>query len=181
VTSAAPPAKVTAAAATVTAIVPPPPATKEGTRFAVVFGPFASAADAERVERALIRAGHQTVRTRQDPGPTTFVVLIERVPTAHDARTIVNVLREQGIGEATIAATDPLVVRVGPPRPLRGAVELAERVRAAGYRVRVAAQPNDRVAYIIRHGSFATRDEAEVRSRELSRLSVPAARVVQVR
>jgi cell division septation protein DedD len=165
-----------------TAIVAlPTTAPKEGSRFAVMFGPFATAADADKLERTLIRAGHPTVRTRADAGPTVFAVLIERVPTAHDARTMINVLREQGMGEATIASTEPLVVRVGDPRPLRGAVELAERVRKAGYQVRVAARPNPSVAYIIRHGNFATRDEAEARSRELTRLSVPAAQVVQVR
>jgi hypothetical protein len=47
--------------------------------------------------------------------------------------------------------------------------------------VRVAAQPSEGVAYVIRHGSFATRDEAEARHRELARLSVPSAQVVSVR
>ena len=47
--------------------------------------------------------------------------------------------------------------------------------------MRVAAQPTDQVAFLIRHGSFATREEAEARSRELARLSVPAAQVVPVR
>jgi cell division septation protein DedD len=163
---------------------PAPPVAKAqaAARFAVVFGPFASATDAEKVEHTLIRAGHAIVRTRRDPGPTVYAVLIERVPTAHEARMLVNVLREQGIGEAVIASTDPLAVRVGELRPLRGAVQLAERVRKAGHRVRVAAQqPSDGIAYVIRHGSFATRDEAETRRRELARLKVPAAQVVQVR
>jgi cell division protein FtsN len=153
----------------------------EPARFALVYGPFASAAEAEKLERTLIRAGHGTVRRRQEAGPTMYAVLIERVPTAHDARTIINALREQGMGEASVASTDPLVVRVGERRPLRGAVELAERVRKAGYQVRVAAERNERAAYIIRHGDFATRGEAEARRRELARLRVPAAQVVQVR
>jgi polysaccharide biosynthesis transport protein len=188
VTAGTPPLSITPPAPSATApIAPPADAAKPSTetkappRFAVVFGPFTSPADAEKLERTMIRAGHQTVRTRQDAAPTVYAVLIERVPTAHDARTLINVLREQGMGEAIVASTDPLVVRVGELRPLRGAVQLAERVRKAGYQVRVAAQPNDRVAYIIRHGSFATRDEAEARSRDLARLSVPAAQVVQVR
>jgi hypothetical protein len=85
------------------------------------------------------------------------------------------------MGEATIASTDPLAVRVGELRPLRGAVELAERVRKAGYQVRVAAQRHDRGAYVVRHGRFATREQAEARGRELARLRVPAAQVVEVR
>jgi cell division protein FtsN len=150
------------------------------TRFAVAFGPFASAAEAERVERTLIRAGHETLRTRGDAGPTLYAVLIERVASAAEARAMVNVLREQGL-EATVAG-EPPVVRVGDPRPLRGAVETAARVRKAGYQVRVAAQPGGGGAgYTIRHGSFATRDEAEARSRQLARLGVPAPQVVPVR
>ena len=177
-----PAAKVGAIAASSPGAAAKPRAeSKAAPRFAVMFGPFTAAADAEKLERTLIRAGHETLRTRRDAGPTVYAVLIERVPTAHDARTIINVLREQGVGEASIASTDPLVVRVGEPRPLRGAVELAERVRKAGHQVRVAAQPNDRVPYVIRHGSFPTREEAEARSRELARLSVPAAQIVQVR
>jgi uncharacterized protein involved in exopolysaccharide biosynthesis/Mrp family chromosome partitioning ATPase len=182
VRSLAPPMTKAPAVAPAAVAASATPAAKEPARFAVVFGPFGSATDAEKVERTLIRAGHAIVRTRRDPGPTVYAVLIERVPTAHDARVLIDVLREQGIGDAVIASTDPLAVRVGELRPLRGAVELAERVRRAGHQVRVAAQQqNDGIAYVIRHGSFATRDEAEARSRELARLKVPAAQVVQVR
>jgi hypothetical protein len=65
--------------------------------------------------------------------------------------------------------------------PLRGAVELAERVRAAGYQVRVAAQAGEAVTFVIRHGNFPSHEEAEAKARELSRLSLPGAQVVQVR
>jgi polysaccharide biosynthesis transport protein len=170
------------------AMTPPPaPAAvgpdpvKEPSRFTVMFGPFASSAEAEKLERTLIKAGHDTLRTRQGPRPTVYAVLIERVPTPDEARTIISVLREQAIGEATVISADPVVVRVGELHPLRGAVALAERVRKAGYRVRVSAQSTDKVEYVIRHGSFASREEAEARSRELARLSVPAAQVVPVR
>jgi cell division protein FtsN len=173
-------AAATPATPTTEAAPKAPLSTREVLRFAILYGPFASTADAERVERALIRAGHQTVRTRRDPGPTLYAVLIERVASEAEAHAIVTALRERGVAEATVASTDPLVVRVGDLRPLRGAVELAERVRQAGYRVRVAAQDSGRVAYVVRHGRFATRDEAEARSRELARLGVPAAQVVQV-
>jgi hypothetical protein len=146
----------------------------------VEFGPFTSVEDAERLERTLIRAGHTTVRFRHDAGPTMYGVLLDRIATPQDARAVVAALRADGLGEATVISTNPVVVRVGDPRPLRGAVELAERLRKAGHHVRVAAQPNDRVAYMIRHGSFATRQEAEARSRQLGRLDVPAAQVVAV-
>ena len=172
-----PPAAPSTAAVFDSAVAP----ARERTRFALMFGPFASTAEAEKLERTLIRAGHGTVRTRQATAPAMYAVLIERVPTANDARAIIATLREQGIGEAAMTSTDPVGVRVGDPRPLRGAVELAERLRKAGYRVRVAAQPTERAAYVIRHGNFATRDEAEARHRELTRLSVPSAQVVPVR
>jgi hypothetical protein len=76
--------------------------------------------------------------------------------------------------------TEPITVRVGEPLPLRGAIELAERLRAAGHQVRVAAQPGDAVAYVIRHGSFTSRDDAEARGRELAQQRLPN-QVVQVR
>jgi len=174
-------AKAPPADTTVTVIAATPPIEAKAVRFALVFGPFATVAEAERLERTLIKAGHQTLRARAEPPPTTYAVLLERVATAEDARVIVNVLRGQGLAEATVVSTEPLVVRVGDPKPLRGAVELAERARKAGYRVRVTSQPGPRAGYTVRHGSFATRDEAEARSRELARLSVPAAQVVQVR
>jgi succinoglycan biosynthesis transport protein ExoP len=161
----------------------PPPradaASSDRAHFALVYGPLTSA-EAEQLERTLIRAGHDSVRRRAEPGPMLYAVLIERIPTEHDARTLIRALLEQGLDEARIASADPLVVRVGAPRPLRGAVELAERVRQAGHRVRVAAQ-QERGEYTIRHGRFATRDEAEARSRELARLRLPAAQLVEVR
>jgi cell division protein FtsN len=159
---------------------PPAAPARDTTRFAVMFGPFSSAVEAQRVERTLIKAGHDALRARQEAGPTMYAVLIERISTAQDARTIMSVLREQAIGEAAIVSTEPVIVRVGDVHPLRGAVALAERVRKAGYRVRVAAQSGGKATYVIRHGSFATREEAEARSRELARLSVPAAQVVPV-
>jgi hypothetical protein len=169
----------------VRSLAPAPPARVDAApsgraHFALVYGPLTSA-EAEQLERTLIRAGHDSLRRRPDPGPTVYAVLIERIPTEHDARALIRALRAQGLGEARIASADPLVVRVGEPRPLRGAVELAERVREAGHQVRVAAERQDRGAYTIRHGRFATRDEAEARSRELAGLRLPAAQVVEVR
>jgi uncharacterized protein involved in exopolysaccharide biosynthesis/Mrp family chromosome partitioning ATPase len=175
---AAPPAAVASAIAT-----PPAPRKSEAApaRFALEFGPFFTAADAERLERRLTEAGYPTVRFRQPTGGGLYAVLVERIPTAHEGRTVAASLREQGLGEAVPVGTDPVVLRVGVPLPLRGAVELAERVRAAGHQVRVAAQPGAASAFVIRHGSFASREEAEAAGRELAPLDLPAHQVVQVR
>jgi cell division protein FtsN len=151
------------------AIEPPAP-----TRFAVEFGPFLSPTDAERTERQLGDAGHQTVRFRQQTGGGLYAVLIERVPGARDAETLVAALREQGFSDVIpVVSADQFTVRVGEPVALRGAVVLAERLRAQGYHVRVAAQPGEAVAFIIRHGNFGSREEAEERSGELARLGLP--------
>jgi uncharacterized protein involved in exopolysaccharide biosynthesis/Mrp family chromosome partitioning ATPase len=150
-------------------------------RFAVEFGPFVAAADAEQVERRLTRAGYPTVRSRRPSDVTVYAVLIERVPTMHEAKTTAAALRQQGLGEAAIISADPVVLRVGALLPLRGAVELAERVRAAGHRVRVAAQPGGASILIVRHGAFASREEAEAKRRELGQLDLPPHQVVQVR
>jgi polysaccharide biosynthesis transport protein len=160
---------------------PAPPMEPSANRFAIEFGPFPSAQEAERLERALSQAGLQTVRFRQAWGAAQYAVLIERVASAQAAKTIGDALREQGIGDVSVARTEPLTLRVGAPLPLRGAVELAERVRAAGYQVRVASQPGDAAAFVIRHGNFASRDEAEAKRSELGQLDLPAHQVVQVR
>jgi polysaccharide biosynthesis transport protein len=149
-------------------------------RFAVEFGPFVTTTDAERIERQLIQAGHQTARFRQQTGAGLYSVLLERLPAGRDATTLVATLREQGFADAAVARQDPPAIRLGEPLALRGAVDLAERARALGHPVRVAAQPGEAVAYVIRHGNFASRLEAETRAEELGRLGLPS-QVIQVR
>jgi cell division septation protein DedD len=146
----------------------------------VEFGPFYAAAEAEQTERKLNLAGHPTVRFRQQGG-ALYAVLIERLPTARDAQALVAVLREQGFPEAVVlGGGDTLNVRVGEPTALHPAVQLAERLRGRGHHVRVAAQPGEAITFIIRHGNFASRAEAEARSEELARLGLTN-HVVRVR
>jgi hypothetical protein len=129
--------------------------------------------EAERVERQLSQAGYQTVRFRQPTGAALYAVLIDRVPTARDAQVLVAALREQGVGDASVTGErEPLSVQAGPPLALRGAVQLAERLRANGHQVRVAAQPGEAVAFVIRHGNFATPQEAEAKGQELMLLGL---------
>jgi hypothetical protein len=59
-------------------------------------------------------------------------------------------------------------------------VDLAERARALGHPVRVAAEPGEAVAYVIRHGQFASRGDAETKAEELGRLGL-SHQVIQVR
>jgi polysaccharide biosynthesis transport protein len=148
-------------------------------RFALKFGPFKSAPEAERVERQMIQAGFQTVRSRQQTGPTLYAVLVERIPGSTEAQALVGTLREQGYPDAVVVQPDPPVVRVGEPLPLRRAAELGERLRAAGHQVRVAAQAGE-TAFTIRHGTFASKSEADARAEELGRLGL-ASQVIQVR
>ena len=144
-----------------------------GARFAVEFGPFMTAPEAERVERQLNEAGYQTVRFRQQTGAALYAVLIEKIPSARDARALVAALREQGFGDAfVIGKREPLSVQVGLPLPLRGAVQTAERLRTSGHQVRVAVQPGEAVTFAIRHGNFATSQEAEAKGQELIRLGL---------
>ena len=56
---------------------------------------------------------------------------------------------------------------------LRAAVQLAENLRAKSHQVRVAAQPGEAQTFVIRHGNFASREEAEARGGELGRLGLP--------
>jgi cell division septation protein DedD len=161
--------------------VKPPAAAAPAARFALEFGPFTAAAEAERIERQLTQAGYPTVRFRQQQtGAAVYAVLLERIPGAAEAQALVGTLREQGYGEATLTQQDPPVVRVGEPLPLRRAVELAERLKAGGHQVRVAAQPGGASGFRIRHGSFPSKPEAQARAEELGRLGL-APQVIQVR
>jgi hypothetical protein len=138
-------------------------------------------ADAERVERQLTQAGYQTARFRQNQtGAGLYAVLLERIPAGRDAESVVAALREQGFADPSVVRQDPPVIRLGEPLPLRGAVDLAERARGLGHGVRVAAQPGEAVAYMIRHGNFASRPEASAKAEELGRLGL-AHQVIQVR
>jgi succinoglycan biosynthesis transport protein ExoP len=176
-----PPAPPKSSSAGRAPVAPRPLVAPPGERFAVEFGPFPTPGEAEGVERQLIQAGHQTVRFRQQTGGALYGVLIEHVPTARDAQQVVAALREQGFPEAIVlGGGEPLTVRVGDPLPLHGAVQLAERARARGHQVRVAVQAGEAVTFVIRHGNFALRSEAEEKAEELSRLGLPN-RVVRVR
>jgi len=171
------PAKPAVAPAKAVAAATPPAVAP---RFALELGPFQAATDAERVEKQLTQAGFQTVRFRQNAGVALYAVLIERVPGATEAQALVATLRDQGFADAVVLRQDPPIVRVAEPLPLRRAVEVAERLRAAGQPVRVAAQPGEAAAYTIRHGNFASRPEAEARADELGRLGL-SSQVIQVR
>ena len=150
---------------------PGPPAA--AARFAIEFGPFMTAAEAERVERQLNEAGYPTVRFRQQTGASLYAVLIEKIPSARDAQALVASLRQQGFAEAfVVGEREPLSVQVGLPLPLRGAVQTAERLRASGHHVRVAAQPGEAVVFALRHGNFATSGEAQAKGQELMRLGL---------
>jgi Mrp family chromosome partitioning ATPase/uncharacterized protein involved in exopolysaccharide biosynthesis len=176
--AAAPPAPAGPAAAAPASRAAPPAASA---RFAIEFGPFVTTADAERVERQLTQAGYQTARFRQSQaGVGLYAVLLERIPAGRDGQAVVTALREQGFAEAAVVRPDPPVIRLGEPMPLRGAVDLAERARGLGHAVRVAAQPGEAVAYMVRHGNFASRPEAETKAEELGRLGL-AHQVIQVR
>jgi tyrosine-protein kinase Etk/Wzc len=161
--------------------VPAPPAAA-GVRFTLELGPFMTRAEVERVELQLTRAGYATVRIRRrETDAAVYAVLVERVPSAREAQAVVATLREQGFGDAVVLGDgEPPSVRVGAALPLRGAVQLAERLRAAGHRVRVAAQPGEAATFTLRLGNFATPEEGQVTSQELTRAGL-ANQVVRVK
>ena len=146
----------------------------QGPRFAVEFGPFLTPVDAERTERQVNQVGHQTVRFRQQTGAGLYGVFVEHLPGPREAQALVKTLGEQGFPAASVLDTgETLRVRVGDARLLRGAVQLGEGLRAKGYQVRVEAQPGEAQTFVIRHGNFGSREEAETRGGELARLGLP--------
>src|SRR5262249_38787072 len=80
------PAAAARPAPTVSTTAPPKPAAFQpvaptaGARFAIEFGPFMTAAKAERVERQLNEAGYPTVRFRQQTGGSLYAVLVDKIP-----------------------------------------------------------------------------------------------------
>ena len=156
--------------------VPAPPL-----RYALALGTFSLSEDAERVEAKLNQAGFSTVRFRQQTPANLFAVVVSSLKDPEEGQATVERLQKDGHppGVLLVGRTG-VTVRVGPPAPLRTAVQLAEKLRAGGYDARVATETTRAGQVNLRHGHFASRAEAEAASREVARLGVPN-EVIQVR
>jgi cell division septation protein DedD len=163
------------------AAAPPAPATPPPVRYALALGTFPLSEDAERVEAKLNQAGFSTVRFRQQTLAKLFAVQVSSLKDPEEGQAIVERLQREGHPPSVLlVGRTGVTVRVGPPAPLRTAVQLAEKLRAAGYDARVATEPTRAGQVSLRHGNFASRAEAEAASREVARLGVPN-EVIQVR
>jgi len=150
-------------------------------RYALALGTFPLADDAERIEARLNQSGFSTVRFRQQASAKLFSVLIPQIRDTDEAQAVVERLRQEGFAQAVVlAAKDGLAVRVAYSVPLRTAVQTAEHLRGAGHDARVTGEASRAGHISLRHGNFATRQEAEAASREIARLGVPN-EVIQVR
>ena len=156
------------------AAAPPAPATPPPVRYALALGTFPLSEDAERVEAKLNQAGFSTVRFRQQTLAKLFAVQVSSLKDPEEGQATVERLRKEGHPPSVLlVGRTGVTVRVGPPAPLRTAVQLAEKLRAAGYDARVATEPTRAGQVSLRHGNFASRAEAEAASREVARLGVP--------
>ena len=157
------------------------PVTPPPVRYALALGTFPLSEDAERVEAKLNQAGFSTVRFRQQTPSKLFAVQVSSLKDPEEGQATVERLQKEGHPPSVllVGRTD-VTIRVGPPVPLRTAVQLAEKLRAAGYDARVATEPTRAGQVSLRHGNFASRAEAEEASREVARLGVPN-EVIQVR
>lgn len=150
-------------------------------RYALALGTFPLADDAEPIEARLNQAGFSTVRFRQQASAKLFSVVIPQIRDTDEAQAVVERLRQEGFAQAVVlAAKDGLAVRVAHSLPLRTAVQTAEQLRGAGHDPRVTGEANPAGHVSLRHGNFATRQEAEAASREIARLGVPN-EVIQLR
>ena len=150
-------------------------------RYALALGTFAVSEDAERVEAQMNQAGFSTVRFRQQAPAKLFAVQVSSLKDPEEGQTTVERLQKEGFPQSVLLiGRNGVIVRVGAPTPLRTAVQLAEKLRGAGYDARVATEPGRSGQVSLRHGNFASRPEAEAASREISRLGVPN-EVIQVR
>lgn len=158
-----------------------PPAGPPPVRYALALGTFPLSEDAERVEARLNQAGFSTVRFRRQTPANLFAVQVSSLKDPEEAQAVVERLQKEGHPPSVLlVGRTGVTVRVGPPAPLRTAVQLAEKLRAAGYDARVATEPTRAGQVSLRHGNFASRAEAEASSREVARLGVPN-EVIQVR
>ena len=163
------------------AAAPPAPATPPPVRYALALGTFPLSEDAERVEAKLNQAGFSTVRFRQQTLARLFAVQVSSLKDPEEGQATIERLQKEGHPPSVLlVGRTGVTVRVGPPAPLRTAVQLAEKLRAGGYDARVATEPTRAGQVSLRHGNFASRSEAETTSREISRLGVPN-EVIQVR
>ena len=150
-------------------------------RYALDLGTFAIPEDAERVESRLNQAGFSTVRFRQHASVRLFSVFVRSLADAWEGQAVVERLRQEGFSQAVVlGGGEGVAVRVAQAMPLRLAVKVAERLRAAGHEARVAVDSATAEQVALRHGNFTSRREAEAVSREISWLGVPS-EVVQVR
>jgi hypothetical protein len=165
-------------AATPTPAAPPSPAP---VRYALALGTFAVPEDAERVEAKLNQAGFSTVRFRQQVPAKLFAVLVASLKDPEEGQATIDRLQKDGYAQSVLlVGRSGVTVRVGAPTPLRTAVQLAEKLRGAGYDARVSTEPTRAGQVSLRHGNFASRAEAEEASREVARLGVPN-EVIQIR
>ena len=159
----------------------PSPPTPPPVRYALALGTFAVSEDAERVEAKLNQAGFSTVRFRQQVSAKLFAVLVASLKDPEEGQATIERLQKDGYGQSVLlVGRTGVTVRVGAPTPLRTAVQVAEKLRAAGYDARVATEPTRAGQVSLRHGNFASRAEAEEASREVARLGVPN-EVIQIR
>ncbi len=159
---------------------PSPPAPPP-VRYALALGTFAVSEDAERVEAKLNQAGFSTVRFRQQVPARLFAVLVASLKDPEEGQATIERLTKDGYTQSVLlVGRTGVTVRVGAPTPLRTAVQVAEKLRAAGYDARVATEPTRAGQVSLRHGNFASRAEAEEASREVARLGVPN-EVIQIR
>jgi hypothetical protein len=159
----------------------PGPPTPAPVRYALALGTFAVSEDAERVEAKLNQAGFSTVRFRQQVPAKLFAVLIASLKDPEEGQATVERLQKDGYAQSVLlVGRAGVTVRVGTPTPLRTAVQLAEKLRGAGYDARVSTEPTRAGQVSLRHGNFASRAEADEASREVARLGVPN-EVIQIR
>jgi len=146
-------------------------------RYMLDLGTFDVDEDAERAEAHLNQAGFYTVRFRRQAQGRLFSVSVRPARDPEGAGTTLEPPKQAEAPGAAAGLEES--VRIAQALPLRNAVRLAESLRAAGYAVRILAEAARAGEITLRHGNFASRQEAESVGRELSRLGVPN-EVVQV-
>ena len=165
------------------------PAVRPGTgasapvRYALDLGTFPLAAEAEQAEAQLNQAGFSTVRFQRQEPARLYSVYLPLPSDPEEARAALERLRQDGFAVVLGQPADgplPAAVLIARAMPLRTAVRVADRLRGVGQNPRVTADASRDGQVTLRHGSFATREEAAAVGRELARLGV-SAEIVRIR
>lgn len=165
-----------------TAPTPEPSRVQEPSKpgeFTLDFGPFATDADAEAVEKRLSRLGASTIRHRKRSASALYAVKLGEFQTPAEAKEAMERLRARHPalkpGKVEPEAEGRIRIVVERLFPLREAVALAAQLRTEGFAVRVETAPGAAPLFTLQLAGAYDLKIARAKSEEFRGYGVPNA------